>query len=76
MGRQVTVTLVCDVCKKNIDEKTSISGELAANRKRFNLQFHKTCLDGLTSAAEVSPRKKRGPGRPKGSKNKPKAAVK
>ena len=74
MGRQVTVTLVCDVCKKEVDEKTSVSGELAAARRRFSLHMHRACLDSLTSTSDVVPRRRKR-GRPKGSTNKKKATT-
>jgi hypothetical protein len=70
MGRQVTVTLICDVCKKEVDERNSVPGELAANRRRWTLHVHKTCLDSLVKTAERVPRKRRRPGRPKGSTTK------
>ena len=73
MGRQVTVTLVCDICKNQIDEKTTVPGELAAARRRFTLHMHRACLDALTDTADVVPRKRRR-GRPKGSTNKRKAS--
>ena len=74
MGRQVTVTLVCDICKKQVDERNAVSGELAATRRRFSLHMHRACLDAVTSTSDVVPRKRRRPGRPKGSKTKRKAA--
>lgn len=73
MGRQVTVTLICDVCKKPVDDKTGLPGQLAANRRRFSLQMHRACLDTLTSSAEPVARRRRR-GRPKGSTTKKKTA--
>jgi hypothetical protein len=72
MGRQVVVTLVCDVCKKPVDEKNAIPGQLAGNRRRFSLHMHKQCFENLTSSAEPVARRRRR-GRPKGSTNKRKA---
>jgi len=72
MGRQVTVTLVCDVCKQEVDDKSTVSGELAAARRRFSLHMHRDCLDSLTESADIVPRKRKR-GRPKGSTNKRKA---
>ncbi len=66
MGRQVTVTLVCDVCKKQVDERTATGGELAASRRRFSLHMHRNCLETLISTADAVPRRRRR-GRPKGS---------
>lgn len=71
MGRQVTVTLVCDVCKKAVDEKNAVPGQLAASRRRFSLHMHPNCLDQLTASAEPVARRRRR-GRPPGSRNKPK----
>jgi hypothetical protein len=73
MGRQVTVTLICDVCKKPADEKTSVPGQLAASRRRFSLHLHKGCLESLTSSAEPVARRRRR-GRPRGSTTKRKAS--
>jgi hypothetical protein len=73
MGRQVTVTLVCDVCKKSVDEKTAVPGQLAASRRRFSLHMHRACFDQLTSSAEAVARRRRR-GRPKGSTTKRKAS--
>lgn len=73
MGRQVTVTLICDVCKKPADEKIAIAGQLAAARRRFSLHLHKACLDSLTSSAEPVARRRRR-GRPRGSTTKKKAS--
>lgn len=75
MGRQVTVTLVCDVCKKEVDEKTAVTGELAATRRRFSLHMHKACLDSLVASSDLVPRKRRRRGRPKGSTNKKKTTT-
>ena len=75
MGRQVTVTLICDVCKKEVDEKGSVPGELAANRRRWTLHMHRACLDSLVKSSERVARKRRGPGRPKGSTTKKKATA-
>lgn len=72
MGRQVTVSLICDVCKKPVDEQTAVPGALAAARRRFSLQLHDKCLDQLTASAEPVARKRRRRGRPPGSRNKPK----
>lgn len=75
MGRQVTVKLICDVCKNEVDETTSIPGELAGNRRRYTLQLHRGCFDSLVKSADVVARKARRRGRPRGSKNRPKAAA-
>lgn len=67
MGRQVTVSLVCDVCKKPVEEKSAVPGQLAAARRRFGLHMHRACLDQLTGSADAVPRRRRRPGRPRGS---------
>ena len=72
MGRQVTVTLVCDVCKKAVDEKNAVPGQLAAARRRFSLHMHRACLDSLTASAEPVARRRRR-GRPRGSTTKRKS---
>ncbi len=73
MGRQITVTLVCDVCKKPIDEKTSIPGQLAAARRKYSIHMHKSCFESLTASADTVVRRRK-PGRSKGSTNKRKSA--
>lgn len=75
MGRQVTVILVCDVCKKPVDEESAVAGELAATRRRFSLHMHPECLDSLVASSDVVPRKRHKRGRPKGSTNKRKATT-
>lgn len=74
MGRQVTVSLICDVCKKAVEEKTSVPGQLAASRRRFSLHMHRNCFDTLTGTADPVARKRRRRGRPKGSTTRKKVA--